>query len=420
MHSFMERPPPPSPPPLDEARIQDDRANVREPFFHGREAEFEIFQRSAKNLALGNLGDRTLVYQGPPGAGKSALMEEIIATVRHHAWATGEPWIAVNVMPGELADSARVAQRVIETFISERVPEASMGSKLRKFRDKITLRVTLAGSIEFSQKNTTSLPSTLENNLNGIVGHIGSTRVVLCVDEASNMCHAKGDPDAKATQAMLERLHMPPKSGATQWQVLPIFFGLSDTTDVLAELKLSRLSNRHIATLARLEDSDANAILDDMCTAYDIELDPSDIERLIEAGQGWPQHLKIITTALLDRVSKTGRSLAKEDMSEIFANIEEFKSGYYATIREKVHADLGALRLIAEQCEQHGVITEGGIRIALETCKGPVNYFKFLSEAKRCGFLAPDNVGNYVIPVPSLQKYILEIPNKDQVRDMGR
>ena len=412
----MERSPPPSPPSLDEARIQDDRAKAREPFFHGREAEFEMFRKSARNLALGNLGDRTLVYQGPPGSGKTALMEEITAMVGHHAKTTGEPWIAVNVMPSELADSARVAQRVIETFIAERVPETSMGSKLRKFRNKVALRVTLAGSIEFSAKNTTSLSSVLETNLSGLVEQIGSTRVVLCVDEASNMCHADGD--AKATRAMLERLHMPPKLGQARWHVLPVFFGLSDTTNVLANLKLSRLTGGNTTTLALLNDTESKAVIRDVCDTYGIKFDSSDTERFINAGQGWPQHLKIITIALLDRLSKTGGSFTRDDMSEIFTDVENYKLAYYTGIRQRMKFAHRAVKEIAKQCEERGQISNEELdTVLIET--GTDNA-EFQTEALRSGFLAPHGAEGYVIPIPSLQTDILGTADKAREQDTGR
>ncbi|MDE0309675.1 MAG: hypothetical protein OXI60_07600 [Acidiferrobacterales bacterium] len=78
----MEQKPFPKPPPAEllEEEVwidQTDRAEVgREPFFFGRDAEFEAFQKAANNLRAGRIGDSTMIFQGAPGAGKSALMLE--------------------------------------------------------------------------------------------------------------------------------------------------------------------------------------------------------------------------------------------------------------------------------------------------------------------------------------------------------
>ena len=86
MADDFKRPPPAAPPPLEEWLLRSDRADrYREPFFRGRVAEYEAFRRGVRALAGGVVGGQTLVFQGAPGAGKSALMHECIAAVRIHS-----------------------------------------------------------------------------------------------------------------------------------------------------------------------------------------------------------------------------------------------------------------------------------------------------------------------------------------------
>ena len=48
------------------------------PFFSGREAEIGTFRDMVKGLSLGYCANATIVVEGPPGSGKSALMSQFM------------------------------------------------------------------------------------------------------------------------------------------------------------------------------------------------------------------------------------------------------------------------------------------------------------------------------------------------------
>ena len=111
----FERPDPPPPLPFEDWLERRDRADgYREPFFAGRAAEFDAFREAARGLAKGFVGGETLVFQGAPGAGKSALMKECIAAVEAHSTVEA-PWVAAQLLPSTLqyptgtAESIKVA-----------------------------------------------------------------------------------------------------------------------------------------------------------------------------------------------------------------------------------------------------------------------------------------------------------------------
>ncbi len=63
-----------------------DRAEMgREAFFCGRDAEYEVFRRAVRSLQNGHVGGGTCIFQGAPGAGKTALMLECMEAVRQHS-----------------------------------------------------------------------------------------------------------------------------------------------------------------------------------------------------------------------------------------------------------------------------------------------------------------------------------------------
>ncbi|MCY4313269.1 MAG: hypothetical protein OXD44_06175 [Gammaproteobacteria bacterium] len=55
-----------------------------------------------KSLNDGHIGDGTMIFQGAPGAGKTALMGECMETVRLHS-SLDKPWVAVLIPPGPYA-----------------------------------------------------------------------------------------------------------------------------------------------------------------------------------------------------------------------------------------------------------------------------------------------------------------------------
>ena len=66
------KPPPADPLPLEVWLKRTDRAESgREAFFRGCDAEYEVFRPAVTSLSEG-----TMIFQGAPGAGKSALMGE--------------------------------------------------------------------------------------------------------------------------------------------------------------------------------------------------------------------------------------------------------------------------------------------------------------------------------------------------------
>ena len=62
----------------DRAKLVDDRGP---PFFSGREHEINVFRRMLEDVSGGIPADSTVVVEGPPGAGKTALMAQCIGEV---------------------------------------------------------------------------------------------------------------------------------------------------------------------------------------------------------------------------------------------------------------------------------------------------------------------------------------------------
>lgn len=100
--------------PLDKWLKRTDRAESgREAFFQGRDLEYKVFQDAVISLDQGVIGGGTMIFQGAPGAGKTALMGECMEAIRQHS-TLDNPWIPVSISPGTL----KYPKSVVELLIS--------------------------------------------------------------------------------------------------------------------------------------------------------------------------------------------------------------------------------------------------------------------------------------------------------------
>ena len=281
------KPPPADPLPLEVWLDQTDRAEVgREPFFRGRDREFEVFRKAANSLHAGRTGGGTMIFQGAPGAGKSALMGECMEVVRRHSTPEA-PWVAVSVNP----DSLQSPVYVVEAMVSAANAESE---RLRAITSGSVATKTLSNLLDLGRK----LSRELSERGGGAFGlSVGGRRdegilaervfhnaapllknfhIVVFVDEAQNT------PAKNTTRGVLDCLHRAS-------QCIPLvaaFFGLSDTQDVLRRCGLSRFARGRVVNLEPLVYEDAACAIQDTFTAYDFAGRPARAGDLGEASGG--------------------------------------------------------------------------------------------------------------------------------------
>lgn len=111
--------------PLPVFLADKDRAQLTgrgQPFFSGREREVNAFRSMANALLLGRSGNATVVVEGPPRAGKSALMaqfQEEMRTLPPTGSGAGR-WLPVT-LDGALAMSPQAIMSVVDGAIAKRL-----------------------------------------------------------------------------------------------------------------------------------------------------------------------------------------------------------------------------------------------------------------------------------------------------------
>ena len=293
----FSKPPPVEPPP--EARWLDltDRAEVgREPFFSGRDAEYEVFRRAINSLRLGNIGGGTMIFQGAPGAGKSALMLECMEAVKRHS-TPEDPWVAVSPNPGTLKSPVNFVTSLIRAANkeTERLSNINSTAMTLKFNELRKLgkqlyrefyeRAVGIGGISVGRKSEgdcflDSYMST-ETAFSRAAPLLENLHLVVFVDEAQNT------PVESSTREVLDCLHR----DSYGIPLVAAFFGLSDTQEVLRQCGLSRFADQRVVNLEPLSIVDATASLRRMLDTYYIGTESEKdywANRLAELSRGWP------------------------------------------------------------------------------------------------------------------------------------
>ena len=412
-------PPPVEPLPLDVWLDRTDRAEVgREAFFRGREAEYEVFRRAVRSLQAGQVGGGTMVFQGAPGAGKSALMAECLEAVRRHS-TPEDPWVAVSLPPEILQSPVDVVEAILDATQSET-------ERLRA----LTPRTAVARRLDDLQAHGQQLSRELWERGGGAFGLsvgrrreetvtaarafrqaaslLSGFRIVVCVDEAQNV------PVEPSTKGVLDCLHRDPQG----IPLVTAFFGLSDTRAMLRRGGLSRLADERIVTLEPLAESEAAEALERVFAAYGFPGTAAEraqwIEQLAALSQGWPQHLNRVAVAAM-RVLQDHRTgeLGEAALTDARTRGRERMERYYAARLEAGSAEPEVYRQLAEAAaERDGLLSTPALDALTKAVRQGEPLDAFLTDALHAGLLAPVQhpPKHYRIPIPSLGDYLRARP----------
>ena len=422
------KPPPEDPLPLDNYLDLTDRAEVgRSAFFCGRDFEYEVFRKAAIQLNAGNIGGGTMIFQGAPGAGKTALMLECMEAVRLHS-TPDNPWVAVSVSPGTLISPVGVIASLIDATneeckrLSRLFPSASahrfnklleLGVNL--YEDLSARGVSVSGFSVGGKPEASSFPertSTSEEVFRSVSPLLKKFRLVIFVDEAQNI------PVAQTTQDVLDFLHR----GVLGIPLVATFFGLNDTQDVLRECGLSRFSDQRVVNLEPLSIEDASGSFRHLFDTYftgDEKEKGVWANSLAKFSQGWPQHVNRIGVAVGQVLSKNEGLLERSLLEEVLIKGTERKNDYYlgrveaGSNRAWVYRQL-ALAADKKKEQRAGTISYDEIDQLTEAARSRKGETidEFLKNALHAGLLAPARglPDHYKIPIPSLGDYLRALP----------
>ncbi len=426
--NLFPKPAPIAPLPEDVWLNQVDRSEVgREPFFTDRDAEYEVFRNSAQNLASGRIGGGTMIFQGAPGAGKSALMLECMEAIKCYS-SPEHPWVAVSVKPHSLASPVTVMRRIVQSVNEENerlagITPDPISSGMRHLRElgatlfkQLSERGVTVGSVSVGGKpapaNKPQVSMPAEQVFLDAAPLLEKISTVVFVDEAQNT------PISQSVKDVVDCIHNPPGN----IPLVAAFFGLSDTKQVLRDCGLSRIARRRVCNLEPLSIEDAAISLRLMLNAYysgtDAEKDKW-ASTLAELSQGWPQHINCVGVEA-GRILRSNEGRVKRHLlNQALEQGANGKNEYYEGRVEAGSCRAWVYKHLAVAASKEGravldALSHDEIDMLTASARQKIGQTteEFVSDALHAGLLAPTPgvPDHYKIPIPSLGDYLRSLP----------
>ena len=227
--------------------------------FAGRKSEFALLNDAVKGVQRGESG-HTVVIQGVPGSGKTALLHEYAIRLLAANDKEERPVIPVPLKSGTMnAPPMAIVEEVDRQF-----RELGASNKWKRKVNHAVSGASLVGNALFTAltkkdindfRSSSRAPNSLSIALEDYVAFRFDRRestIVLLVDEAQNL------HDTIHVRDYLEALH----GGITgNTQVLLACFGLENTAARLRELGLSRLAKGHVRPIGTLSNAEAKQVV---------------------------------------------------------------------------------------------------------------------------------------------------------------
>jgi len=372
-----------------------DRARAGpDPYFVGRESEIAMFlqalELTAANNGNGSAGkDETLLVQGPPGAGKTALLEECAALA-----AQRPDCAVVRVLPEELG-SARGLIEAIDRAVGVPAP-TRLGRALHE-------RGWQVGPVGVPPS-----PARPESMAALMKTHEGAWKdrvILLLVDEAQNI-----PSNASQARAVISYLH----GACRKARILLACCGLGNTQDKLAELGVSRLARERLTTLQPLAVEQAEESLRRVFSTCGVAGAAGERQRwlktLASLSLGWPQHLRAIAAVALEHLAARRMNVSDGSLDAVAQAAREARERYYDQRLSGVALWRPAYREIAEALRRAEAPHLRLDRIAeiarthLARWNEPLH--TFIANSLRAGVLGAEN-SRYSIPIPSFADHLL-------------
>ena len=407
--------------------LSKDRGSTR--FFSGRVQEIEDVELSIKGVMKRHLkgdplpaSDETWLFQGAPGAGKSALLRRLA-----ERWDTRQDEdapIALSIRADLVFNQSNLVA-IIGDAIAIANNDAEAPNRLRQIVTTDRSSSTGIGGEFFIKANTqinegksvVTNPRELnwESLKNLFPKQNWKRPVILMLDEVQGLSRWSGPSE-------ISNLHQ----GIHGLPIVPIFAGLSDSFDVLRMHDISRMARRRRVTLGALEQMEARKVVTTMLDAFCIEGSNHNdwARRIAMESCGLPQHLHVGLQALAKSVVSNNGMLGSTEgdfansVSSVFA---KYRKEYY---RDRLDDDLancvGLVYAILSEARPPGK-TLGELRTIIEVRAKEDNEWKFqlpklfdvstlLDRMIKRSFLQLTDAGyRYICPIPSLTDYIGEL-----------
>ncbi len=313
------------------------------PFFSRREVEINQFRESAGQLAKGFRANNTLVFEGPPGCGKTALLDQITADVNAYpADRCGRDWLPVCMNGSRAMDPAAVMASVDEAialrlakYAAAEEPNNNALTRLQEFlgisdtsveRGKQTVAAVLGrgiriGGFQVGAKNE-RVPRDIEDAIAMRGPKWDGWNIVLLIDEAQQI-HNLG-PEKTST---LSSIHQ----GMLEPPILFAAFGLVGTQTALTKVGVPRPSADKKFALGKVADDDVTKACERAMRRFKPTHSAQLTQAITKRSCGWPQHVASYLIAVAEN--------PKQGVQAVLSKGDLRRDSYYGDRLESLIAE---------------------------------------------------------------------------------
>jgi len=412
------------------------------PFFSGREREIGVFREMADDLSLGLAANASIVVEGPPGAGKSALMCQFMEDLRSlpPAGAGGRRWLPVPISASDAESPPYLADAIDEAIVSRLAAELlATDSASRKSGEATSFAEKLSeywgGDIDLARARTKAKeffdrggsvmgfslgasregpPKTISEAACRRSNAWQSWQIVLMIDEAQGIEPGK----RHAGGGTLSALHQ----GIVRAPISFCAFGLPGTLLALGDVSVSRPSGGRAIHLGGLDDRAAGQTVDRCFNAFGVKGGAAWREAILARAANWPQHLAVYLNAAIRQLREASperMDAAEADIGAAMREGDRVRERYYGQRLARLRRRHGGFEKLARDLVP--ALLERGGRLSYSELFDLVEEFgqrtfppsgttatEFIRDAEHSGFLAPAEDGNiYSMPIPQFAGHLL-------------
>ena len=363
----------------------------RTPFFHGRTEELAAFQVILVD-ASHSKGGTIFLVQGPPGAGKSAMLYECTKRAKAAGWRTAD--IEGNALHDPVALGTRLPAPVRE-------------------RGGGGIRFGLRGVLELVFHVEDGEEREYREDPTDVVLRQarGTEGVLLVIDEAQNL-HAEGQVSTDVTATLirnLKRIH----NGDMGVPVVLLAGGLGTTQAVVKSFGISRFSTGAVHNLGALSEVAAgNMVRDWLVRSGGVPKDHLGLSRwaqiLAAEGQNWPQHLHNYAYEAVQWAKAHSGNLTPQVPDIVLAKGRKVREQYYVgRLEEMDRSDRIALANLVRDTGKDAEISRKQIEAALPADRTEEPASQWFDSLLHKGVIAKTDRGGYRVPIPSMHTWLV-------------
>ncbi len=358
-------------------------------YFHGRQEIIDTFT-SALERYLGKKRGTTFLIQGAPGAGKTALLDVLSAEAR------AQDWDVASIKIKDLYDPISMAQSLGESYVMDKQYAANVGIH------------GLGGGYSRNVAGYSSVDGLLKEEA-------PKEGLILVLDEAQRMNEIPVDSERHTiTGDTLEMIH----NGRIGRPVILLAAGLGTTETAFNSLGISRFVRDCTVGLGALGEESERAVIRDWLTKEGgAKGDPAPwIHAIAQKTHGWPQHIISYVKPAVAYLESNHRHMTDEGLRIVLEKGAEHRIQYY---RQRARGIDKRKRQVLAKTFNNIPLGEtmeiDDIKFSLKQEYSKEEADHLFNKALEKGIIDERDDGDYGIPIPSMQTWLIEEYGRDRM-----